>query len=498
LDAYRTLLEVVLNSDRARRARLTRLAAGTERFLVAHVRTVLDVVERRYLMRAATGMVSRADEADARCVHELARSLPPPASRLWLVAAAGIVLAVAQLLFSIAGLTVLSGLTSVGSAEQTQQRAGELTEALSRVAGLDVSNAGQATQLLLRTDVTVASLVLIGLLLSTYLVLRPLANGLIVSRALCRSDAMRPWHGVSKDERTLAARLRLNQRESTVLARLELARPRETTLDLIVPGLLAAAVLLIALNGWMEGLLQSDSGGASSIGKCVPDPCRGRATNSFDGRLTGGPAPIRDMSALVVGCLAAMRLGWLVGRRWQRAHPHETGRRSSLRHRALRSVWPVALAGVAAAVAGAGFLRYASSDHQGPQVALHVSGRSQEPVSVLRVVVRCREPCVLRGATLVQETRFLGVSRAVSPAGFSRLSGSGDPWCNAPRELYGNDCVQTTPSTLQRHGTVELRLTSAQASWLQWTALRSTFPSGGVEIDVADARDNRTRLTLGL
>ncbi len=272
LDAYARLLANGADRGTRLRGRLG-LAVGADRALAIHVRSALDLLDRRYRLREGLGSLPPEEQADAERVRSFALALPAPRPlRMVLVVVA--ILVVTQLLtLPLSWIVLLLAPSGQGSAQ--------LTGVFSEIANLDPSGIDDALALLLRTNVSATSLLLLVICVAAFLVLRPRAAGDAVAQRLLREQ--------------------VSGRERATFARLGLEPPAEPRLGFAVSALPAIAGLLLAvfcLQMVVEGQLAWVSWRSASAGvdggsiKFVPST---------------GMSPV----ALGTAILGAARLGWL-------------------------------------------------------------------------------------------------------------------------------------------------------------------------------------------
>ena len=370
LNGYASVLRI-MRSKRRRRRPVERLAIGTNRQLVEHVRRSLDTLERRYHQRAALDAgQGTEDAADARSIAEFSASLPPPPSRLQLVWPAVASLVLAQVVLG-SGLPklILSWLPwlpsahgdPIGWSDGHPAGTSSLANALSELAKLDAASAGSAADLVLHSQFVVVCLMLVVVCLAGYIVVRPLANGLLAAEQILRSE------GVSGQERA-------------VFDRLGERIPSTRRLDTLARSLLAGGVLLIGIGvfpGYLSGIvLKSYPGG------------QGDSIAEWEGGLVEvslSRALLRiSITATVLG---AARLAWVASDRAR-----------------LRTRTRLAATGAAAAVAAIGLAAYARHDHTPPSAEVDLP-RGQATLQAgnptLRVELSCDEQCEVVGARLL-------------------------------------------------------------------------------------------------
>jgi hypothetical protein len=275
-------------------------------FVVAHIHGVLGALDRRYSSRAALGLASGADDHDRRAIQEFRQGLPPVNTRALLTA-----LLVAMVLLSQPLLeTFAEVLSTLGSGAKVVVTVSTDVSSEARDRGVRapaVATVGPGTRRLLEelkgsvsssisgTSIADAMatltkagmrdllLVLVGLVLALYVLLRPITSGFRLKRMLLN---LHP--DFDQYRRRVPARWHASR--STGIYRLEsalfdeLGGPphREVPVDLIV-----SAVGLIPLL-WVIGVMVE-------IGTSTP-----------------GLGPIALECAALFGALVAARARWLL------------------------------------------------------------------------------------------------------------------------------------------------------------------------------------------
>jgi hypothetical protein len=176
-------------------------------FVVVHIHSVLGALDRRYSSRAALGLASQADDHDRRAIQEFRQGLPPVHTKGLLTA-----LLVAMVLLSQPLLETFSEvLSSLGNGAQavvavstdvssevrdrgvrtpavatvrpeTRQLMEELKGSVSSsISGTSIAD---ATATLTRAGMRDLLLVLVGLVLALYAILRPITSGFRLKRML--------------------------------------------------------------------------------------------------------------------------------------------------------------------------------------------------------------------------------------------------------------------------------------------------------------------------
>jgi hypothetical protein len=410
---------------------------GTHEYAVAHVRTVLEPVCREYVRRAAVGASSTSsDQDDRERLGRFIASLPPKPS-----AARAIVLGVLVILLAQA----LSGV--VGLLEQTYPevrvtsgtRRSELLEALSDVASLSVSNVVKIAGVIVDAGLAGAAVVLTIAGLAAWLILRPLANGVAAARKL------RNTNGV------------LSRLEQKVLSAAGVEPRRGSTLDLVVPALLAVPAFLLGVamareyfDGIPETELGLDVGETTSVEFLHP--------------------LFLLVLALALGVAGWVRLTWLayrylpVRRRTAGRDSEDDRRRRALSARP--TMHYVATWLLATVLVIAGVVIYAALD--------------TAPTDV-HITLKTSIPATLRNGEIGLDVRTSETSEFDSATlrGYSGL---------APDEGELDDAVSSTT-----HADVVLLLTPPQRRWLR-TESRDAAP--WLEVLVFDPAANKTRLRV--
>ena len=213
---------------------------GAERWTASRIRQSLDALDRALLERLAieevTGDTARGREA----VEQFKASLPPPGSRLKVVAAFVATVVLAQVILGIVTdiLLNLAGATP------------ELVEALGSLETTpDVNSATALLRALARSNLDLLFAFVVAVALGAYIVCRASASGYrMAGLVLNRVDGL----GVPRRSANLTRatnELGVARLESAIFARLGAKRPREFPVDLAVKALPAAALLFLGFYG---------------------------------------------------------------------------------------------------------------------------------------------------------------------------------------------------------------------------------------------------------
>jgi hypothetical protein len=242
-------------------------------FMVVHIHSLLGALERRYSSRAALGLASQADDHDRKAIQDFRQGMPPVHTKGLLTALLVLVVLLSQPLLE----TFAEALTTLGSgaqvmAEVTTDVSSEVRSRGVRAPG--VATVGPGTRRLMQelkgsvssnisgTSIADAMatltkagmrdllLVLVGLVLALYAILRPITSGFRLKRTLFnlhpdfdryRRRVPARWHA---SRSTGIYRL-----ESALLDELGGPPHREVPVDLIV-----SAIGLIPLL-WVVGVI---------------------------------------------------------------------------------------------------------------------------------------------------------------------------------------------------------------------------------------------------
>jgi hypothetical protein len=403
LDQYQAALSSHADRKRALPFRLRRLSVATDYFLVEHIRTVLDVLQRRCRAQAAIQPGPAEDPSDnLRRLDGFSASLPSRPSRWYLLGLGALIIIVAEGLLSFVGRRILAG-TKQGSSLATE---------LERLTSPAINAPAQAIRAVVHTNVYGVCFVAICLCLAAYIVLRPLANGLIASREILDSRTRGRWWPLRR-RATRHEWAGVAPTEQRVFAHFEVTRPRESHLDLVIRMFPALAALFLAfgvLALYRHGL--GVGGGPTNSKSGFEPPIITRTATLVgpaDASITYHRHAAELVVALALGCLAAFRLGQL----WNiyRARAPATSRRlaahaaPSANHvaqpRRLRATLrPALLAGAVAT----GFIAYGTADIKPPSVKAHLAGRGDSPEPLaknrLTITVSCDKSCSLNRALL--------------------------------------------------------------------------------------------------
>jgi hypothetical protein len=427
--------------------RLRRLSVATDYFLVEHIRTVLDVLERRHRARAAVqpGTPDNSSD-DLRRIEDFSASLPPQPSRWYRVGLGALILIVAEALLRF----LARGIAGT-------QQGSMLADELEKLTNPDVNAPARAIQAVLHTNIYGVCFVGICISLGAYIVLRPLATGMVASRAIRHAITPRRWWPIPRRQTRRADSSDVARREQKVFDQLHLPAPRESPLDPFVCALPCVAALLLALGVlslYAHGL-GPDGGPTTSISVSqVPTVSPSAAFVGPSRMAITYAKPAGELIfALLIGAIAALRLGHLANT-YRSRRPTSTRRLSAhaaasgtphARPSGIRALVRPAL--LAAAVT-AGFVLYNGGIHRPPSVDATLTSQSLPP-NRLRMTVACDESCELNS-----------VSLGLDP---------GDGSLSNPAPGVEPDLFLTLPGsdfTLHRTHTFVFPLTQSQARWL--------------------------------
>jgi hypothetical protein len=287
LGAYHSILESVdglpvapVVPSRYRRPGTARRLRGLPRprwflryFVVVHVQSVLGALDRRYSSRAALGLASPADDHDRRAISEFRQGLPPAHTKGLLTALLVLVVLLSQPLLE----TFAEALTTFGNGAQAVVAVSTDVSSEARARGVNASavatvrpetrhlmeelkgsvsssisgtSIADALATLTKAGMRDLLLVLVGLVLALYAILRPVTSGFRLKRMLFnlhpdfdryRTRVPARWHA---SRSTGVYRL-----ESALFDELGGPPHREVPVDLIV-----SAIGLIPLL-WVIGVI---------------------------------------------------------------------------------------------------------------------------------------------------------------------------------------------------------------------------------------------------
>ena len=412
---------------------------GTELYVLEHLRAVVGAATRGHARRVAVGSIAETSEkADLTRLARFTESLPPPPSAARKIILGVLIVVLAQALSAILGrFESLYPVARVG----TPRARSQLLDALGDVASLSVSNVVKIEHVIVDAGLAGASIVATIGGLAAWIILRPLANGVVVARRLTEDD------------------LDLHRREIAVLAKVDAQPPTSATLDLFVPALIAVPAVLMSLT-----LAQEYFHG-------VEDADHTFASHHFVTTLHFVQPRELLIVSIAVGYLGAVRLLLVSQDFWRRrtarsASPARVSEGRAVRHRRARSA--IAAAVFAAAMPLSGYLVFGLRDSRPVGVELELTSSSEQTLASGRVTMKVRytEPAEFDSATL--------------------------------RGVAGHPPQDGELETLKRpedvsavSGDVVLHLTESQRRWM-----RGELRSGAPYLDVLlfDDAANRTRI----
>lgn len=434
LAAYEQLFEHVAHRPR----RPWRI--GTETFVVEHVRATLGGLQRAY-SRTVSLQLDNLEDENHRRVEQFMTSLRPSGLNARKVMIGLLVVVIAQILSSV--LSELESLYPQTSVARGADRS-QLLDALSELANLNVASLVKVARLVVHAGFAGAAVVLSIAGLAAWLVLRPFASGVVEARRLRVADPT------------------IRAGEARLLSGVGAAPPRDSTMDLVVPMLLAGPALLVALTVGKEYL----SG--------IP--------HIDDFRFVGNTGPFASaqftrpiellIAALVVGSLALIRLVQLGRAYLQRrvdAPSSTRGRKAGPSVAAVRTV-PRAAPALVASLILLVCLVYSAMDTMPAGVSVRIADAvARVPTGgKFTLDFRCTEHCEFDSARLAEGRGLAARDREVAT-----LS-KPDPYASSS-------------------GPVVLQLTPTQMLWLS-----EQRGASSLEILVFDASANRTRVRMSI
>jgi hypothetical protein len=219
-------------------------------FVVSHIDRVLASLSRRYSARAALGSAPDSDQRDREAVREFQQSLPPTRHKIYLI-----LLIVATVLLGrpivdrvvtiVLNMTELNDSSLAGSPELRQQ-VRETVERLSGALTPDFTTVNEALRALLNGGLKQVALVLLGLALSLYVVLRPFVPAFRLKRMLFNLAPESKERRRSASARwSVPQTTGIYERERTLFKELGGQALREFPFDLAVPALAMLAPLVL-------------------------------------------------------------------------------------------------------------------------------------------------------------------------------------------------------------------------------------------------------------
>ncbi len=255
---YRAALELAADPPPSRHTRLpalTRMLCGVrptwglQRLVVEHVRGRIALLDRRYCLRLALGEHDPNDEQDRAALDLFGRSLPPPRSKLWVVAPVLALITVSQLLLAL----LLRG----RSDDEALLPAKIINELSTITADVGPGNFAKTLDTLMHTDPKVTALAIGLLTLSAYLVWRPLLPAFAVKRMIFAMPGSIDGRAARSELGQRAQELGVHRAEVELFAALGMRPPSDRAMDLWVKGAIVAILVALAVLALLPPALPS-------------------------------------------------------------------------------------------------------------------------------------------------------------------------------------------------------------------------------------------------
>jgi len=242
------LVPMVLRNHRGRLHYRPRTKWPVRYFVVRHLQRTLASLTRRYSARAALGQQADGEQQDREAVREFQQSLPPDRQKIYfLVLIAAIVVVFRYIISAVA--VVLRQFSAAGThrldVKQLLDISGKIVGALTANAtALDV-----AVNAVLGGGIVNCGVLMLGVMLSTYVLLRPLMPAFRLKRMLFNlAPELQGRHRSAVARWSVSQSTGLYERERSVFAQLGTRPPTEFPLDLAVSSLaLVLPLVLCAL-----------------------------------------------------------------------------------------------------------------------------------------------------------------------------------------------------------------------------------------------------------
>lgn len=250
LCCYREALELADHPPPSRRTPFTwltnvlsrtRSTLGLKRMLVEHVRSRIELLDRRFCLRLALDEAQTNDVGDREQLHLFAESLPPRPSRLLTVLRLFGVIAISQVL-----LALLLRSREAPSASSGKPKLSETAlERLTSVAELNPANFTSAVRTLLENP-QVMGLAIALLTLATYLVWRPMLPAFYLKRMILDMPGAFARGHTGSELAARARNLAVHDEEIRLFGALGMPPPSDSALDLRIKAIPVVIVLALA------------------------------------------------------------------------------------------------------------------------------------------------------------------------------------------------------------------------------------------------------------
>jgi hypothetical protein len=248
LRRYRAALELAADAPPSRHTRsapLTRTLCrirptwGLQRLVVEHIRARIALLDRRYCLRLALGEQDPNDEQDRAALALFGASLPPARSKLWVVAPVLALITVSQ---------VLLALLMRGKDNDGTLLPGKIINQLSTItADVNPGNFTETLDTLMHTNPKVTALAIGLLILSTYIVWRPMLPAFAVKRMIFAMPGSIKGKAAPSELGRRAEELGVHRAEVELFAALGMRPPSDRAMDLWVKGAIVAILLALAV-----------------------------------------------------------------------------------------------------------------------------------------------------------------------------------------------------------------------------------------------------------
>jgi hypothetical protein len=278
-------------------------------FVVRHIGRVLAGLSRRYSARAALGSAADSEHRDREAVREFQQSLPPPRVRTYLTLLIVVTIVIGRPIVDRVASLILRLIqdSEVGRSEVRRQVRDTL-QTLGTALSTDFTSVNNAVNALLNEGLLQVAVVMLGLALSLYVVLRPFVPAFRLKRMLFNLTPE-----PEQRHRSAVARWSVSQatgiyaRERRLFEELGGRPPREFPFDLVVPALVMLVPLAHGTLNIRRGLiapLMDDRVGFLSAATVVLIPALlrlGWLYQTWQRRQSGRPGPYVPFEVRVRG-----------------------------------------------------------------------------------------------------------------------------------------------------------------------------------------------------